>query len=120
MTKAVPRQKGLPRGVKVCKIHYKYAKKSHTFGFKKGSLKRIFLIIYRYDYYNFSNIIISPTSEQFGNIGANIANNGPVDHKKNAFFGVPFEGIIWYIFSLFCPQNLYKKTNLSAKMGQHG
>ena len=57
MTKAVPRQKGLPRGVKVCKIHYKYAKKSHTFGFKKGSLKRIFLIIYRYDYYNVYNML---------------------------------------------------------------
>ena len=52
MTKAVPRQKGLPRGVKVCKSHYKYAKISHNFGFKKGFLKRIFLIIYRYDYYN--------------------------------------------------------------------
>ena len=52
MTKAVPRQKGLPRGVKVCKIHYKYAKNAHNFESKEGSPKRIFLIIHRYDYCN--------------------------------------------------------------------
>ena len=49
----------------------------------------------------------------------NVAINVPVDNKKNAFFGVPFEGIIWHKFSLFCPQNLYKKANWSAKMLQN-
>ena len=49
----------------------------------------------------------------------NVAINVPVDNKKNAFFGVPFEGIIWHNFSLFCPQNLYKKANCNAKMIWH-
>ena len=49
----------------------------------------------------------------------NVAINVSVDNKKNAFFGVPFEGIIWHNFSLFCPQNLYKKANCNAKMLQH-
>ena len=49
----------------------------------------------------------------------NVAINVPVDNKKNAFFGVPFEGSIWDNFSLFCPQNIHKKANYSSNMIQN-
>ena len=41
----------------------------------------------------------------------NVAINVPVDNKKNVFFGLPFEVVIWDNFAFFCPQNLYKKAN---------
>ena len=53
------------------------------------------------------------------NVTVNVAINVPVDNKKNAFFGVPFEGIIWHNFSLFGPQNLHGKAHWSVKMLRH-
>ena len=59
-----------------------------------------------------TRVVIRHIREGFYRLGTvNVAINVPVDNKKNAFFGVPFEGIIWHNFSLFCPQNLYKKGN---------
>ena len=64
----------------------------------KGAPKRIFLIINRYDYCNeySSKLGVMGLSSETGSsdVTVNVAINVPVDNKKNAFFGVPFEVVI--------------------------
>ena len=68
----------------------KYVKNTHIFGIKNGSPKRIFLIIYRYDYCNEYSNPRGPGSghNNLNQPGSGILNGviiGTKPNKKNAF-----------------------------------